>query len=205
MKNRKTIMITMSIIAFMWIMHTVSKNFMVDPQFTSFLSNKVAELPNENIWIVMIRIHIILAIIALITGPIGLSRTIRKKRPSVHCWNGRLYVATILLNMIPGYYVSFFANGGLWSIIGFFILNTLWLITTWNGYRTIRMKKVMVHRKWMIRSFFLTFANLTIYIVVTIFHHGLNFEYGISYSIAVWSACILNLILAEFVIRKTKI
>ncbi|WP_433956689.1 DUF2306 domain-containing protein [Cytobacillus horneckiae] len=56
---------------------------------------------------------------------------------------------------------------------------------SWSkGFRSIRNKKVMKHRKWMVRSFFLTLANLTIYIIVTIFHHVLNFDYGVSYSFA---------------------
>lgn len=74
--RRKGLVISLAVIAVLWILHTTSKNFVVDPTFSTFLSNKEIELPNANVWIMMIQLHIILAIIALITGPLGLSRTI---------------------------------------------------------------------------------------------------------------------------------
>lgn len=189
----------------MWILHTVSKNFLVDPEFTTFLGNKDATLSNVNLWKIMIQIHIILAVVALMTGPLGLSKRIRNKRPTIHRWNGRIYILSILLNMIPGYYVSFFANGGSISTIGFLILNTLWLMTTINGYLYIIKKQISQHRNWMIRSFMLTYANLTIYIVVAICHNALGFDYGHAYTLAVWLSFTVNLIIAEIIIKKTKI
>ncbi|KYG34413.1 DUF2306 domain-containing protein [Alkalihalobacillus trypoxylicola] len=203
--NRKTIIITLTVISLMWILHTASKNFIVDPEFTTFLGNKDTTLANVNLWKVMIQIHIVLAIVALITGPLGLSKRVRNKVPYVHRWNGRIYILSILLNMIPGYYVSFFANGGFLSIIGFLILNTLWLVTTISGYLFIKKKQISHHRKWMLRSFMITFANLTIYVVVAIFHNALGFDYGDAYTLAVWSSFTINLVIAEIIIRKTKI
>ncbi|MFG3433318.1 DUF2306 domain-containing protein [Lysinibacillus fusiformis] len=205
MRSRKGLVVSLSVIAVMWILHTASKNFMVDPTFSTFLSNKEIELPNAKLWIVMIQLHIALAIIALMTGPLGLSRALRMKNPHLHRWNGRIYVMVIVFNILPGYYVALYANGGIWSTIGFFILNTLWLHTTINGYRFIRKGQVHRHRSWMLRSFFLTFANLTIYILVTILHYVAGLPYGFSYSLGAWLAFIINLVLAEIVIRKSTI
>ncbi|MED4130020.1 DUF2306 domain-containing protein [Shouchella miscanthi] len=203
--NRKTILITLSVIAFMWILHTASKNFIVDPEFTTFLGNKEAKLANVNLWKVMIQIHILLAIVALITGPLGLSKRVRNKTPFLHRWNGKIYILSILLNMIPGYYVSFFANGGFFSIVGFLTLNTLWLVTTIKGYLFIKKKQIRHHRKWMLRSFMLTYANLTIYVVVAIFHNALGVDYGVAYTLAVWSSFTFNLVISEMLIHKTNI
>lgn len=189
-------------VAIMWVFHTLSKNFMVDPTFEKFIAKKDQVLTNESLWILMIRIHILLAIISLITGPLGVIKAIRNKSITFHRWNGRVYVLTILLNFIPGIYVSLFATGGWPSTLGFLILNTLWLGTTIRGYLLIRQKKRNLHRKWMIRSFLLAFANMTIYIVVLLTHSILNFPYGTSYTIAVWLCWILNLLLAEILIRK---
>ncbi len=203
--RRKGLVISLAVIAVLWILHTTSKNFVVDPKFSTFLSNKEIELPNANVWIMIIQLHIILAIIALITGPLGLSRTIRMEKPILHRWNGRIYVIVIVVNILPGYYIALYANGGMWSTIGFFILNTLWLLTTINGFRFIKKGQVNSHRSWMLRSFFLTFANLTIYIVMTILHYGANLPYGLSYSLGAWLAFTINLVLAEMVIRKSTI
>lgn len=201
-KSNKGIGILLLIIPLMWVLHTLSKNFMVDPDFQGFLSKKNELLANESLWVVMIRIHIILAIISLITGPLGIIKSIRAKSLTYHRWNGRIYVLSIILNYIPGMYVSFFATGGWLSTVGFLFLNTLWIITTILGYLYIRKGQVLTHSKWMIRSFFLSFANMVIYIIVAITHNALSFSYETSYTIAVWICWILNLSVAELLIRR---
>ena len=199
---KKFIRIAILIIPILWIFHTFSKNFMVDPNFELFISRKDLILTNTSLWIVMIRIHILLAIIALLTGPLNVIKRIRIKSINFHRWNGRLYVLSIILNFIPGVYVSFFATGGWPSTIGFLILNTLWLSTTILGFWYIKRKNVILHSQWILRSFFLSFANMTIYIIVAIIHNVLNFSYGSAYTIAVWLCWILNLLIAEILIRK---
>lgn len=202
MKSGKVFIAILFIISFLWFMHTLSKNFMVDPSFQSFLSKKETVLSNESVWHLFIRIHIILALIALLTGPIGLFKRLRIKSPALHRWNGRIYLYSILLNFIPGIYAAFFASGGMTTTIGFLILDTLWLVTTVLSVYFVKKKDIQRHSEWVTRSFFLTFANMTIYIIVAITHNALNQPYGISYSIAVWASWVINLLIAEIVIRK---
>lgn len=199
---KKAYAVTVAFISLMWVLHTFSKNFMVDPSFETFIARKDQILEDESLWLIMIRIHIILAIISLITGPLGLIKALRVKSKNFHRWNGRLYVLSIILNFNPGVYVSFFATGGLPSTIGFLILNTLWLGTTILGYLSIKKKQVIMHRQWMVRSFFLSFANMTIYIIVAITHSAMDLSYSMSYTVAVWLCWILNLGIAELVIKK---
>jgi hypothetical protein len=190
-------------VSIMWVLHTVSKNFIVDPQLSRFLSMKSNELLNKSLWVIMIRIHIILAVIALITGPIALSKKIRIESLLTHRWMGRIYVGSIVLNYIPSFYVSFYATGGFPSVFGFFILNTLWLFSTLRGFWLARTKKIMLHSQWMIRSYALSLANMTIHILVTLFYNALDFRYEFSYTLAVWLCWLLNLSLAEFAIRMS--
>ncbi|MFC3773829.1 DUF2306 domain-containing protein, partial [Paenibacillus sp. GCM10012303] len=182
--------------------HTFSKNFILDPNIQSFLSKKDQVIAKESLWVLMIRIHIALALIALLTGPIGILARIRQRWPALHRWNGRIYALSIVINFIPSLYVSFFASGGAWSTIGFIILNTLWLLSTIVGVRSARKRNIQMHSKWMTRSFFLSFANTTIYILVAILHYAMDQPYGFSYTVAVWACWILNLSLAEAVIRR---
>lgn len=202
MKQRKFLITILLIISGMWVMHTLTKNFVVDPSFQGFLSKKDELLSNQMLWVMMIRVHIILAIIALLTGPLGIIKRLRLNSLTFHRWNGRVYVLSIVLNFIAGLYVSFFATGGWPSTIGFLILNTLWLITTILGYIYIKRKDVLRHSQWIIRSFFLSFANMIIYIMVAITHNGLDLSYDLSYTIAVWLCWIFSLAIAEIVIRK---
>lgn len=202
MRKQKILVNGLFIIAFMWIMHTLSKNFMVDPDFEKFLKKKDEIISNPTVWAVMLRIHIVLAVIALLTGPVGMMKGLRNKRLLFHRYNGRIYILSIVFNFIPGIYVSLFATGGWLSTIGFFILNTLWLITTVLGYKFIKRKDIVRHSQWITRSFFLSFANTIIYIIVAVTHNGLNLSYGFAYTIAVWLSWIINLTIAEIVIKK---
>lgn len=199
---KKTVSLSIFVISLMWVMHTFSKNFVVDPSIAKFLSNKDQLITNEALWLFMIRLHISLAIVSLITGPLGALKAVRAKSKSFHRWNGRIYVLSILLNFVPGVYVSLFATGGWPSTVGFLLLNTLWLGTTFLGYLFIKRKNTILHSQWIVRSFFLSFANMTIYVLVAISHHALGFSYGDSYRIAVWLCWIINLLLAELFIRR---
>lgn len=202
MKRKSLLWLVPVLISFMWIMHTLTKNFMTDPELLKFLAQKAKPIADRSLWLLMIRVHIILAVISLVTGPIGAVRRIRAKSVSLHRWNGRIYLLSILLNFIPGLYVAFFASGGWMSVCGFVILNVLWLGTTWLGYIHIRRKDAASHMKWMTRSFFLTYANLTIHIVLAVSSHGLKLPYDVSYVVAVWSSFLINLLLAELAIRN---
>ena len=199
---KRNIGILLLIVSIMWVLHTFSKNFMVDPTFEKFISKKDLLLTDQSLWIFMIRLHILLAIISLLTGPLGIMKKIRIKSIKFHRWNGRFYVLSIILNFIPGLYVSFFATGGWLSTIGFLILNSLWLTTACLGYWYIKKQKVILHSQWMIRSFFLSFSNMLIYIIVAITYSLINMPYEISYIIAVWLCWMINLLVAEIIIRK---
>ncbi|MFS0645754.1 DUF2306 domain-containing protein [Siminovitchia sp. 179-K 8D1 HS] len=199
---KKFIWITIPFFALMWVLHTFSKNFMVDPSLETFISRKDQILADESLWLLMIRIHISLAIISLMTGPLGAIKAIRAKSSSFHRWNGRIYILSIIFNFIPGVYVSFFATGGWLSTAGFLILNALWLGTTILGYWYIKRGKIMLHSQWITRSFLLSFANMTIYIIVSLSHNVIGYSYGTSYTIAVWLCWMINLIIAEWIIRK---
>lgn len=199
---KKIVRISMILISIMWVLHTFSKNFIVDPSLDTFLSMKDRVVMNESLWLFMIRTHITLAVISLLTGPLGMSKAVGAKSKSFHRWNGRIYVLSILFNFVPGIYLSFFATGGWLSTIGFLLLSFLWLGTTILGYFSIKRGNIPLHSQWITRSFFLSFANMTIYILVAVAHHVMSFSYGHSYTIAVWLSWSIHLLLAEWVIRK---
>ncbi|MCF2943277.1 DUF2306 domain-containing protein [Paenibacillus tarimensis] len=93
------------------------------------------------------------------TGPIGLNKRLRTKSLALHRWNGGIYLYSIVINFIPGIFVSFFASGGLLSTVGFLILNTLWLLSTILGVYYIKKKNIQLHSIWMTRSFLLSLCK----------------------------------------------
>jgi uncharacterized membrane protein len=193
--------IAFAVVALMWVLHSLTKNFAVNPDFSKLIAAKTAFNADRPLWLFMLRAHIVLAVISLLTGPVGAIRKLRIKSIAWHRWNGRMYVISILLNVIPGLYVSLFAAGG-WTIAGFLVLNTLWLAATALGYIHIRRKRITSHTRWITRSFFLAYANLIIHLLLPLGQYGLRLSYEASYAIAVWGSIVVNLELAETALRR---
>ncbi|MCG8399146.1 DUF2306 domain-containing protein, partial [Bacillus atrophaeus] len=64
-----------------------------------------------------------------------------------------------------------------------------------------RRKQFHNHRKWMIRSYLFCFTNLFIHLITFIGHSGLGLIYETSYTIGVYGAIVLNVAVAECIIR----
>lgn len=203
--NRETIKLILKcflfVVAAMWVLHTFSKNFIVDPNFKKFLLEKNESLFDWT-WFVALRTHIVLALVALLVGPFGFVERLRKRNIRLHRHLGRIYVVSILLNFFPSIYLSFFATGGTASVLGFFLLNLIWIGTTYQAYRSIRSRRVAQHRAWMIRSFAVTLANLQLYVLKTILNKAAGLNYELAYTISVWFCWIFGLLIAEFLIRR---
>jgi uncharacterized membrane protein len=200
-KLRSTLKVALFVVATAWLLHTTAKNFAVDPNFKKFLLEKNAAVLDWT-WFVALRVHIILALVALLAGPFGFLERLRKRNIELHRLVGRIYVVSILLNFVPSIYLALFATGGVASVLGFLLLNAIWVGTTYQAYRAIRRKKVWQHRAWMIRSYAVTLANLQLYILKTMLNKAAGLNAESAYTIAVWSCWLIGLLVAEIVIRK---
>ena len=87
------------------------------------------------------------------------------------------------------------------STIGFGTLAVLWIVTTSLAWRRAVHGRFVEHRAWMIRSFALTFAAVTLrlYLPLTfVFHLRFDDAYR-AISFLCW---VPNLLLAELYLRK---
>lgn len=145
--------------------------------------------------------HVAAAPVALAIGAFQLMPKIRRKRRSLHRWLGRVYGVAILVGGIGAMGISLTAVGGLLAQIGFSALGILWLGTTGWAIWLARHQRFAEHRIWMIRSFALTFAAVTLRLQLVGFEIA-----GMAYQdSSVWLAftCwIPNLIVAELIIRN---
>ena len=93
------------------------------------------------------------------------------------------------------------AQGGLPAHVGFGLLAVLWLLATGQAYRSIRAGDQGAHRRWMTRSYALTFAAVTlrIYLPVSL-AVGVPFEPA--YQTIVWLCWVPNLVIAEWLILR---
>ena len=148
--------------------------------------------------------HISAAPIALIIGAIQLLPKKRAKKPVLHRWLGRIYGVAILVGGISGLMLAVNALGGAVPGWGFGILAVLWIAVTAQAIRMAIERNFIEHRKWMIRSFALTFAAVTLRIYLV----GFTLV-GVSYIPAsvyiAWMCWIPNMIFAEWWIRRTSV
>ncbi len=145
--------------------------------------------------------HVFAALFALVLGPFQFSARLRAARPHLHRWMGRLYLGIgVLMGGLAGLYMASFAFGGPVAKLGFGLLALAWLYTGLRAYQAIRARKVMEHRRWMVRNFALTFAAVTLRLwLPASFVAGIPFE--LAYPAIAWLCWVPNLLVAERMLR----
>jgi uncharacterized membrane protein len=175
------------------------------PYFTLDFTAPSIFAPQRLIYIAhapMIITHIAASMLALTLGPFQfLSRLRRKRFLHVHRWMGRLYLAGVVVGSISGFYMAWLSFGGLAAHLSFASLAVWWLTTAVKAYRHIRAGEVDAHRRWMIRSYAMTFAAPTLRLWLLLFIFPLGVPYEEAFVAASWICWIWNVPAAEGLIR----
>lgn len=112
--------------------------------------------------------HISGGAVALFVGAFQVNARLRARFLDVHRWLGRLYVLAVGIGGVGGLVMATRSDGGLVTHVGFGLLAVLWLATTAASYWSIRHGDQIAHRRWMLRSYALTFAAVTLRIYLPI-------------------------------------
>ena len=147
---------------------------------------------------VILMAHISAAPIALVLGIINLAGRARSMRPLLHRWCGRFYVLSVLLGGLSGLGLAYNAIGGNVAAFGFGLLSLLWIFTTFNALRLARAGNYIAHRRWMIYSFALTFAAVTLRLYLPLFFILANMNYAQTSVWVAWLCWVPNIILAHW-------
>lgn len=99
---------------------------------------------------------------ALILGPFQFLAGLRRKRPGLHRAMGKAYVICCLAAGAAGLVLAFGARTGPISTAGFGLLAAAWIFTTGRAWRLATQLRFAEHERWMIRSFALTLAAVTL-------------------------------------------
>jgi hypothetical protein len=151
----------------------------------------------------VLTLHIVTSAVALAAGALQFSARVRATAIESHRWVGRLYVIGVLLGGLSGLVLATRAQGGLPARVGFAFLAVLWLGTTTMGFVRIRAGRVADHRPWMIRSYALVLAAVTLRIYMPLSAiAGLPFESA--YPAVAWLCWVPNLIVAEWLIDRSR-
>jgi len=146
--------------------------------------------------------HIVASAIALILGPFQFLEPLREKAPVLHRWIGRIYVAACLAGGASGVAIALYSSSGLVAGLGFLLLGLLWLGFTFLALVSAMRRNFIAHERWMIRSFALTFAAVTLRIYLPIGLTTVGFDN--SYTLIAWACWLPNLIVAELFIATLR-
>jgi uncharacterized membrane protein len=144
--------------------------------------------------------HLTGGAVALATGAWQLNARFRGRHLATHRLMGRVYVIAVLVGGLGALRLAPEAQTGRVAALGFGILAIAWLATTLRGYRAIRHGHEAVHRRWMTRSFALTFAAVTLRIYLPA-SGLLRIPYELAYPAIAWLCWVPNLAVAEWHLR----
>lgn len=173
---------------------------------SGLVQSKLNQMILSDLWYVILYVHITSSIMALGIGWLQFVGRIRVKSIRMHRMMGRIYSYGVLLGGISGFYLSFYADGGWISSLGFLTVSVLWIYTLIRGIRSITVKKNRLeHQRWMTRCYALTFAAVTLRLYlgfsVAIFGEENFNDY---YRVIAWLSWVPNLIFVEWLLNRPK-
>ena len=173
------------------------------PYEESLLGSKSETLLNSSLYLTAFYTHIFLGGLALLAGFSQFYKKLRRKSPALHRTLGKIYVTAVLLSGLAGLGIAFFATGGIIPALGFAGLAIFWLYTTSNAYASIKKPDIEAHQRWMIRSYALCFAAVTLRLYLPLFTGALNIDFIPAYKIIAWLCWVPNILVAEiFIVRR---
>jgi hypothetical protein len=164
----------------------------------AFVPPGIGENPFAKPWLV---VHAGLAGVAMALGPFQFLPGLRLRRPRLHRWSGRAYVAACLLGGTAGLLLATGSTAGPIARAGFAALAVCWLATTGNAWRLALAGRFLEHRRWMVRSFALTFAAVTLRLYLPI-APMLGLDFLPAYRAIAWLCWVPNLVFAELYLAR---
>jgi uncharacterized membrane protein len=107
-------------------------------------------------------LHIGFGGLALLLSPFQFASRLRTRAPQVHRAIGRTILGSIAIAGVAGLILAPHSLAGPVGTVGFGLLALLWLAFAGTAFRAIRRGDVHTHRRWMIRTFALTYAAVTL-------------------------------------------
>lgn len=147
-------------------------------------------------------VHAGLASTALLVGPFQFISGLRARWPKLHRWMGRIYVAGCLGAGVAGLPLAYGTDAGPIATAGFATLDIIWIAITAQALRLTMTGRYLEHRRWMIRSFALTFAAVTLRLYLP-FPPMMGYTFLEGYRAISWIAWVPNLMIVELYLRRS--
>lgn len=146
--------------------------------------------------------HVLAAGLILLIGVFQIHPAWGLRWRKLHRMLGKIYVGGILFFSAPGGLImSLFIDRGPFVLASFLLQCSLWLGCTYLAYYFIRRGNVQAHRKWMLRSYALTFAAITLRVYVFLSSWSFDLGQPSAYAAIAWLSWVPNLLICEWYLR----
>ncbi len=176
--------------------------YLFAPMDAGLLGTKTPALLQDVMWNIFFYMHIGTGAIALLVGWSQFNKKLRNRRLALHRTLGKTYVISVAVSGVSGLYISFFATGGIIAVAGFAGLALAWMFTTWRAYTAVLARQTDRHEHWMIRSYAVCFAAVTLRTWLPLMDFAMGMEFITAYRIVSWLCWLPNLVVAELIIRN---
>ena len=157
------------------------------------------------LWRWAFMLHVATSSIALLAGFTQFWPWLRRAYPRWHRRFGYLYVVGVLGLAAPsGLVLAVYAAGGWSTQLCFVLLGLLWMLSTLLALRCALKKQWRAHHAWMIRSYALTLAALSLRTWKLVLYELAPYWEWLTprhiYQLEAWLGFLVNLLLAELLI-----
>ena len=149
---------------------------------------------------IALSLHALGGAIALLAGPLQFVPRFRESSWNRHRLLGWIYCSAVLLGWCASLWIAPHAQTGWIASSGFLALGAAWIVATGLALQFILRGDALTHRRWMIRSYALTAAAITlrIYLPLSV---AFDWPFSIAYPAIAWLCWIPNALAAEVYLR----
>ncbi len=114
-----------------------------------------AHVAGDGIGNIAFAVHIVLAVLIILSGALQLIPQIRSRAPAFHRWNGRVYVSAVVATSFVGLYLVWFRHsvGDFAQHLGITLNAILIIAFATLAIREARARRFAAHRRWALRLF----------------------------------------------------
>jgi uncharacterized membrane protein len=149
---------------------------------------------------IALSLHALGGAIALLAGPLQFVPSFRESNWNRHRLLGWIYCGAIVLGWCASLWIAPHSQTGWIASAGFLTLGAAWIVATGIAVQFILRGDAIRHRRWMIRSFALTAAAITLRMylpLLFVFH----WPFSTAYPAIAWLCWVPNALAAEVYLR----
>ncbi len=158
-------------------------------------------LGNALTWPTLLQWHAVAGAVAMLMAIVQWWPLRKGRAGRAHKYVGRVYAGAVLVSGVAGLWIAPWADGGVVGKFGFGMLAVVWLAVTGWGVWAAWARDFAAHRRWMVRSFALTCAGITLRIQLGVCLAA-GYDFGVVYPWIAWGCWVPNLVLAEVWLRR---